>query len=678
MSEMIAPMSRVVGVLTMIVALIVGSLGGLAVSPVAAAAAVTIEPGTLPNPTAGAAYSQLLSASGGDAPYTFAITAGTLPTGVTLAADGHLRGTPTATGTFNFAVTATDSTTGGTQTGTYPYSLTVAAPTISLGPVALPDGTIGSTFATTITAAGGTAPYRFAVTAGALPPGLTLASAGTLSGTPTTGGTFNFTVTATDSTTGGTYTASRAYTLKTAPPTISLAPVTLPDGTVGTSLVRTITAAGGTGPYQFAVTAGALPPGLTLASTGTLSGTPTAGGTFSFTLTATDSTTGPWGPFGGSRGYVLTVVAPTLTLGPATLPDAMAGAAYERTLTTSGGTAPHTFTVTAGSLPPGLTLTPDGRLSGTPSSPGSFTFTVTVADSSTGSGPYRVDREYTVGVAPAFTAPFLLAEPADVKALAGSDVVLRAAAAGHPSPGVQWQVDEGEGWQPLPGATSADLTLEDLTVDLDGHRYRAVFSSIAGTIATRTALLSVGVAPQVSRQPTDVLVPAGRDGELVAAASGSPAPSVQWQVDRAGTWSDIAGATSETLVLSDVTTDQDGTRFRAVFTNGYGEPAVSDPATLTVAVVPVVTRNPVHRSARAGGRATFRAAASGVPAPTVQWQVRVRGQWRDIADATHRRLVLEEVRRGWDGRRYRAVFTNAAGSSTSKAALIDVRRRGAR
>ncbi|MDQ6831888.1 MAG: Ig domain-containing protein, partial [Chloroflexota bacterium] len=72
------------------------------------------------------------------------------------------------------------------------------------------------------------------------------------------------------------------------PQTITLAPTTLPNATLGTPYSQTITASGGTAPYTFAVTSGTLPPGLTLATNGTLSGTPTSAGSFTFTVTATD------------------------------------------------------------------------------------------------------------------------------------------------------------------------------------------------------------------------------------------------------------------------------------------------------------------------------------------------------------------------------------------------------
>ena len=74
-----------------------------------AAPTITVNPATLPNPVANAAYAQTLTASGGVAPYGFAVTAGSLPSGIALSGSGALSGTSTQVGTYNFTVTATDN-----------------------------------------------------------------------------------------------------------------------------------------------------------------------------------------------------------------------------------------------------------------------------------------------------------------------------------------------------------------------------------------------------------------------------------------------------------------------------------------------------------------------------------------------------------------------------------------
>ncbi len=120
---------------------------------------------------------------------------------------------------------------------------------------------------------------------GTLPTGLSFSGA-TLSGTPTQTGSFPINVTATDA---NGCTGSRAYTLVINCPAITVNPATLPNGFVGTNYgTQTLSATGGVGGYTFNVSAGALPNGITL-SGAVLSGTPTATGTFNFTIQATDS-----------------------------------------------------------------------------------------------------------------------------------------------------------------------------------------------------------------------------------------------------------------------------------------------------------------------------------------------------------------------------------------------------
>jgi hypothetical protein len=139
---------------------------------------VTIPPQTLPGGTQGAVYSAALSATGGISPYTWAVTGGALPAGLSLAAPtGIISGTPTATGTSSFTAQVTDSTSG---TASATLSITVAAPvTFAIITPALPPGQAGIPYTAQINTSGGTLPVAsWAITAGALPPGLSLVLAG--------------------------------------------------------------------------------------------------------------------------------------------------------------------------------------------------------------------------------------------------------------------------------------------------------------------------------------------------------------------------------------------------------------------------------------------------------------------------------------------------------------------
>ncbi len=360
---------------------------------------IAVAPSTLPDATTGIAYSEIVTASGGIGPYSYAITSGTLPTGLTLNTAGVLSGTPTAGGTFTFTVSATDSSAGtGPFTGAQAYTFTVAAPTIAVAPSTLPDTATGVAYNQTVTASGGIGPYSYSVTAGALPAGLTLSTAGVLTGTPTAGGTFNITITATDSSTGaGPYTGAQAYTLTVTAPTIAVAPSSLPNAAIGVAYSETVTASGGIGPYSYSVTSGTLPAGLTLSTAGVLTGTPTAGGTFNFTASATDSSTGV-GPYTGAQAYTLTIAAPTIAVAPSTLPNAAIGAAYSQAITASGGIGPYSYSVTSGTLPAGLSLSPAGVLSGVPTEVGTSNITISATDAATGTGPFSGAQSYALVV----------------------------------------------------------------------------------------------------------------------------------------------------------------------------------------------------------------------------------------------------------------------------------------
>lgn len=265
---------------------------------------ITVNPATLPNGSLGTAYNQSVSASGGTAPYTFSVTSGLLPSGLIInPTTGAITGTPTTAGTFTFTITATD--TNGCF-GTRQYTIIIAGaggcPAIAISPVTLPPGNLGAPYSQTIIATGGTAPYAYTITSGALPGGLSLNPAtGLISGTPTTLGQYNFTVTATDA---NGCPGARPYTmviLAAACPAITVNPTTLPTPVPGFPYSQTVTASGGTAPYTFAVTSGALPAGLSLnPASGQISGTPTAAGNFNFTITATDAN-----GCMGSRDYAL-------------------------------------------------------------------------------------------------------------------------------------------------------------------------------------------------------------------------------------------------------------------------------------------------------------------------------------------------------------------------------------
>ena len=318
----------------------------------------------LPDAVAGSVYSASVTAAPGGGNYSFALT-GTLPPGL-IFNNGGLSGTPTVAGVYGFTVTATGF---GACPGSQSYSLTVACPTVALSPATLPGGQVNTAYnqMLTVSPAGGN--YGFAVTSGALPNGLALGSSGQLSGAPTQTGTFNFRITVTGF---GGCAGARDYQITIGCSAVTVSPASLPGGVIGTAYNQNFSATPA-GTYSYTVTGGALPTGLTLnGSTGALNGTPMVSGSFSFTVTATG------GGCSGARGYTLVIGCQTISFTTASLPAGNAGIVYSQTLgVTPAGS--YFFSLTAGSLPSGLTLNSStGGLSGLPAATGAFSFTVKV------------------------------------------------------------------------------------------------------------------------------------------------------------------------------------------------------------------------------------------------------------------------------------------------------------
>jgi uncharacterized protein YhjY with autotransporter beta-barrel domain len=336
---------------------------------------LTFSPGSpLPDGTKGVPYSQTVTANGGSGTgRVYSIIGGSLPTGLSLNPNnGAITGTPTGGGPYNFTVFARDDH---GNTGQQGYAINIIVP-ITVNPVNLPNGTTGTPYNQTVSASNGTAPYSFAVTAGGLPPGLTLnANSGAITGTPNAAGSYGFTIEATDANNSK---GNRPYnvTINTAPLTIN--PASLPAGQVGTGYSQTVTASGGNGNYSYAVVSGSLPSGLSLnPATGDITGNPSAGGTFNFTIQATDTS-----PNTGSRPYSVTIGANSLTVHPPTLPNGTRNVPYSQAVNATGGTGAVTFAVSLGALPAGLSLDANsGAITGTPSGSGMSSFTIRATDS---------------------------------------------------------------------------------------------------------------------------------------------------------------------------------------------------------------------------------------------------------------------------------------------------------
>jgi hypothetical protein len=236
---------------------------------------------------------------------------------------------------------------------------------------ALPPAAKGQPYQAQLAGSGPVPPYTWSPV-DPLPPGLTLSPDGTLSGTPTTLGTWRFAVRMTEST-GSRYAAFGTLTLNVV--TMVVTTEVAPDAYVGDAYSFALQRAGGTGLPAWKVVGGSLPPGLKLGSGGTISGTPTAAGTYSFdvVVSSNGSTSPP---------QTVTMVSRTMEIATSSLPDAPVGASYSQTLKARGGAGTLAWSVGGGSLPPGLTLSPSGTISGRPTAVGTYEVSLRVTDAS--------------------------------------------------------------------------------------------------------------------------------------------------------------------------------------------------------------------------------------------------------------------------------------------------------
>ncbi len=572
-------------------------------APVTAASTLAISTTSLSQATAGTPYTATLAATGGTPAYTWSIAGGKLPAGLDLSAStGIISGTPTESGAFSLTAKVADSASPAQRTSAT-ISLVVAPASLTITSSTLRSGTQGSSYSNPLQASGGTAPYTWSVTSGTLPPGLSLAATtGIVSGTPTVSGTFSFTATVADSESPA-QTKSVTTSIVVAPASLAITSSTLSSGTSGTAYSSTLQASGGTAPYTWSITSGTLPAGLTLSSTtGVISGTPTAAGTFSFTARVADSAS----PAQKTSATISLVVAPaSLTIISSTLPSGTSGTAYSSALQASGGTPTYTWSVTSGSLPAGLTMSAaTGAISGTPTATGTSSFTATVNDN--GNPVQKKSATTSIVVAP---ASLTITYSTLLSGTQGTSYSSSLQASGGTAP-YTWSVTSGS----LP----AGLTLSATTGVISGTPTATGTSSFTATVTdsgspaqTKSVTTSIVVASS-SLTITSSTLPAGTSGTAYSsplqASGGTPAY----------TWSIASGSLPAGLTLAATTGVISGT------------PTATGTSSFTAAVSD--NGNPVQTKSAATSITVAAAQQSAGPGTT--WYIRADGGTRYSANNT--------------------------------------------
>ncbi len=498
--------------------------------------------------------------------------------------------------------------------------------------------------------------------AAGLPTGIAInASTGLISGTPTTPGSYtpvlsilaegvtnNFDVTLAVSPAAGTPTITSAATAS---------------GTVGTAFTYTVTVDSGTGATSLNV--GALPAGLSFTAdsttpiTGTISGTPTAAGTFNVQLSANNAV-----GTGGTVVLVLTIAppGPVPVISSATSASGQPSVAFTSYQIVASN---NPTSYSAVGLPLGLSLNSvSGIISGTPSVPGAYVVQLS-ASNANGSGPV-VNLAISIGDVSVITSASTLSATVGQAAslqLAATNTPVSFNATGLPS-GLTINTSTGliSGTPTASGSFTA-------TVSANNSIGTGPASTVAITVATTKVVYSV---PSFTTQPTSETVNAGASATFTAAAGGNPTPTYQWQVStNSGTsWTTlsdgngISGSATASLTVSSTTGSESGYEYECVATNTQGS-ATSSAATLTVNTPPSITSQPASQAVNAGSNIVLAVNATG--ATSYQWYFNNNA----ISGATGATFSLGSVSAGNTGA-YTVAVTNGAGTTTSSAATLTV------
>lgn len=286
-------------------------------------------------------------------------------------------------------------------------------------------------------------------------------------------------------------------------------------------------------------------------------------------------------------------------------------------------------------------------------------------------------RAVSLAVLPALQRPLFTAQPQDRSVEAGQGTTFTATSSGEPAPTLQWETSiDGQAWTPVAGAATSTLVVASASLADRDRLYRAVATNSEGREVSGVAKLTVApatAAPALARQPQPVTVTQAQSAAFEAEAVGNPTPTYQWQVsvDNGVTFVNVNGATNAKLELATTTDSDEGKLFRVIASNRAGD-VTSPPARLTVQRLPQVTVHPTDvTSGVTDAAVSLVVAGTGLPVPTVQWQVsRDDGAtFQDIPGAVTASFTWSPTRAD-DLQLLRAKLSNAVGATYSRAARV--------
>ena len=433
----------------------------------------------------------------------------------------------------------TDSSTPALTAQSGSLAITISPQSLVVTTASLPGGKVGTAYSANLAATGGTAPYKWSLIGGTLPQNLSLSSSGSITGTPTTAGSFSgLTFQVTDSSTPALTAQSGSLSITISPQSLVVTTASLPGGQVGTAYSASLAATGGTAPYKWSIIGGTLPQNLSLSSSGSITGTPsTAGTSTGLTFQVTDSSTPALTAQSGSLS--ITISPQSLVVTTASLPGGQVGTAYSANLAATGGTAPYKWSLIGGTLPQNLSLSSSGSITGTPTTAGNFTgLTFQVTDSST---PALTAQSGSLSIT--ISPQSLVVTTASLPGgQVGTAYSASLAATGGTAP-YKWSLIAGTLPQNLSLSSSGSITGTPTTAgNFTGLTFQVTDSSTPALTA-QSGSLAITISPQ-SLVVTTSSLPSGQVGTAYSVnlvATGGTAPYK---------WSLIGGTLPQNLSLS--------------------------------------------------------------------------------------------------------------------------------
>jgi Regulator of chromosome condensation (RCC1) repeat len=281
------------------------------------------------------------------------------------------------------------------------------------------------------------------------------------------------------------------------------------------------------------------------------------------------------------------------------------------------------------------------------------------------------------GATASTAAPTILSESGSQSARVGEAVTFSVVA--DAAQGYQWQGKAAGAWADVSGATAPSHTVANLTLAMDGARYRVVVLGAGGSVISSEFAVTVGeslAAPTITTQPSDVSVTVGQSATLTVVANATT-PRFAWQVsvDGGTNWAAISSATTDTLQLPNLALADNSKRYRVIVSNPAGV-VTSAAALLTVTekvVAPAIATQPDGRSANPGQDVSFTVGAVGSNL-AYQWQSRDKGgaSWAPVAGGNGATLDVKQVSLGDNGKAFKVIVSNSEGSLPSNEALLSV------